>query len=151
MSEHLLVPAKSGLRDFRKVWGQLFLVSVATRVSVTFLVLPVLAWLLRLFMSTTGRGALRDEEILNFALSVPGLIAILLVGGFWIGAAFAEQAALMTIGFGAADGRRVSWFAALRDFASRWHAILPLGSQLLVRCLGIVAPFAVALWLVFSR
>ncbi len=151
MSDHPIGSAKSGLRDFGRIWGQLFLVSVATRVAITFLVLPVLAWLLRLFMSTTGRGALRDEEILDFALSVPGAIAILLVGGFWIGAAFAEQAALMTVGFGAADGRRVGWFAALRFVASKWHAILPLGSQLLARTLLITAPFGLASWLVFSR
>ncbi|NKB42588.1 MAG: AMP-binding protein, partial [Ilumatobacter sp.] len=31
-----------------------------------------------------------------------------------IGAGFAEQAALMTVGYGAAEGRRVSWFSALR-------------------------------------
>ncbi len=151
MSGHFLAPAKSGLRDFGKIWGQMLLVSAATRIAVTFLVLPVLAWLLRLFMSTTGRGALRDEEILSFALSVPGMVAILLVGGFWIGAAFVEQSALMTIGFGAADGRRVSWFSALRFVASKWHSILPLGSQLLGRTLLITAPFAVAAWLVFSR
>ena len=151
MSDHFLAPARSGLRDFGKIWGQMLLVSLATRVAVTFLVLPVLAWLLRLFMSSTGRGALRDEEILNFALSVPGAIAILLVGGFWIGAAFVEQSALMTIGFGAADGRRVSWFSALRFVASKWHSIFPLGSQLLGRVLVIVTPFGVAAWLVFSR
>ena len=132
---------KAGLRDLRRVGGQLLLVTVATRLAVTFLLLPLLAGALRLIMAMRGKSALSDAEIANFFASPLGISTLVVVGGFWVGAAFVEQAALMTVGYAAVEGRRVGWFSALRYVGSKIPVILPLGSHLLGRALLIAAPF----------
>ena len=147
----MLQPIKSGFHDFKATWAQLLLVGFATRTALAVAIFPGIALLLRFLLSTTGRGVLRDEEILDFFLTLPGFVTLLLIGGFWIGAALIEQAALMTIGLGASDSRRVYWFKALQLVASRLHAILMLGSHLLARALIIAVPFVITAFVIYKK
>ena len=94
---------------------------VVTRISVTVLIMPLLAFVLRLFLFKQDRPVLSDTEIAAFVFTPIGLIALLIVGGFSIGVALVEQAGLMTIGFAAVVGRRLNWFASLVLFGSRPH------------------------------
>ena len=135
-----LQPGLSAFRDFRRTWPQLLLVTLATRVAVTFLLLPGLALLLRFFLSRQGRAVLSDQEILFFFLTPIGALALVVVGGIWIGIALIEQAGLMIVGFGAAEDRRITWFGALRYVFHESPRILLLGSHLLVRAMLIVGP-----------
>lgn len=126
--------------DFRRSWPHLLLVSLATRAAVALLLLPALALLLRLFLMRQGRAALSDQEILFFFLSPVGMLAVVIVGGIWIGVSLLEQAGLMVVGFGAAENRRVSWFGALRYVLGEISRILRLGSVLLVGITLLAAP-----------
>jgi glycerophosphoryl diester phosphodiesterase len=128
------------LVDFRRSWPQLLLVTLATRVAVVVVLLPGVALLLRLFLSGQDRAVLSDEEILFFFLSPVGIVALVVVGGVWIGISLIEQAGLMVVGFGAAEDRRVTWFGALRYVLLELHRILRLGVQLLARGLVLAAP-----------
>jgi glycerophosphoryl diester phosphodiesterase len=128
------------LRDFRRTWPQLLLVTLVTRIAVTLIMLPGLALLLRFFISRQGRTVLSDQEILFFFLTPTGVVALVLVGGIGIGISLIEQAGLMVVGFGAAEDRRVTWFGALRYVFRELRRILPLGSHLLVRATLVVAP-----------
>ena len=140
MSHYDLKPGLSALTDFRRTWPQLFLVSLATRVAVTLFLLPGLALVLRLALSRQGRAALSDEEIVFFFLSPVGIVTLVVVGGAWIGIALIEQAGLMTIGFGAAENRRITWYMALRYVVGKSVDILLLGGHLLVRAVALAMP-----------
>ncbi len=130
------------LRDFRRTWPQLFLVTLVTRIAVTLVMLPGLALLLRFFISRHGRTVLSDQEILFFFFTPRGVVALVLVGGIWIGISLIEQAGLMVVGFGAAEDRRVTWFGALKYVFRELPRILRLGSHLLVRATLLVGPIA---------
>ena len=135
-----LQPGLSAFRDFRRTWPQLLLVTLATRVAVTFLLLPGLVLLLRFFLSRQGRAVLSDQEILFFFLTPIGALALVVVGGIWIGIALIEQAGLMVVGYGAAEDRRITWYSALRYVFRESPRILLLGSHLLVRAALLVGP-----------
>jgi glycerophosphoryl diester phosphodiesterase len=133
MARKEFLPGILAGRDFRRTWPQLLLVTLATRIAVTLLMLPGLALLLRFFLSRQDRAALSDQEILLFLLSPTGAVALVVVGGIWLGIALLEQAGLMVVGFGAAEERRVTWFSALRYVFRESPRILRLGSNLLAR------------------
>ena len=130
--------AKSPLRQ--SLW-QILCFALANRVLVAVVLFPSLALILRLFKIGRERTALSDQEILFFFLSPGGLVALILVGGFALGIAFAEQAGMMAIGYGACEGRRVTWLVALRWVVKKLPKILPLGSHLLGRALLLATPF----------
>lgn len=140
MSRPGLSPGAGALGDFRRAWPHLFLLSLVTRVAVAVLLLPALALVLRLALASRGRAALSDQEILFFFLSPIGIATLCGLGGAWIGVSLIEQAGLMTIGFGAADGRRVTWLGSLRHVARRFFRVLRLGVQIVVRLLALAAP-----------
>ena len=49
------------VRDFRRTWPQLLLVTLATRIAVTLLLLPGVALLLRFFIGRQARAVLSDQ------------------------------------------------------------------------------------------
>ena len=130
------------LRDFRRTWPQLLIVTLVTRIAVVLLLMPGLALLFRFFLSRADRSVLSDQEILFFFLTPWGVVALVLVGGIVIGISLIEQAGLMVVGFGAAENRRVTWFGSLRNVFRELPRILPLGSHLLVRAILLVGPIA---------
>lgn len=139
MAQNRLLPGSLALRDFRRTWPQLLLVTVATRMAVILLMLPGAALLLRFLIAQQGRAALSDQEILFFLLTPRGFVALVVVGGILVGISLLEQAGLMTVGFGAAEERRVTWFGALRYVFWELPAIR-LGLHLLVRVLALGGP-----------
>jgi glycerophosphoryl diester phosphodiesterase len=139
------------ISDFRRSWGQLLLIGVVTRLAATCLLLPVLALVILLFMADRGETVISNAEIFGLFLTPPGIAVPIAFVALWVCLAFFEQAALMTIGYGAIEGRRLSWMAALGYMGSKLRAILTLGCHLLVRVLLLVAPFLLAAALVFGR
>lgn len=130
----------SALEDFKRIWGQLLLFAIATRLAVSLVLVPGLAFLLRLFISSRSGGALSDTEIASFLLSPIGLVTLVVLGGFAIGVAFVEQSGLMAIGRAASEHTRLGWSGALRFVFARLPRILPLGSHLLARALAVSSP-----------
>ena len=68
----------------------------------------------------------------------------MIVGAVLLGVWFAEQGVLMLIGFGAVEGRRVTWLDAVR-YVYRYAARLvrPAG-HIIARLLLVAAPFLAA-------
>jgi len=140
MSAFSWEPGHKSLTDFRRTWPQLLLVSLALRLAIAAILLPSLAFLLRFFVSRTGRAVLSDQEILFFFLTPTGIAALITVGGALIGIGLVEQAGLMTIGLGATQDRHVAWLDALRYVGRRLPLVLLLGAQILLRVLVYVVP-----------
>ncbi len=105
---------RGALTDFRRTWPQLVLTDLLAKILAVVAVAPLVSLLLKLFLMTTDDGVLADADIAAFALHPIGLTAIVIVGAVLLGVWFAEQGVLMLIGFGAVEGRRVTWLDAVR-------------------------------------
>lgn len=136
-----LRPATAGGTDLGRSWGQVLCYALVMRLVIGVLAIPGLALLLRLSLAGGERAALSDQEILFFFLKPVGFVALVLVGGFWIGVALLEQSGMMLIGYGATEGRRVTWWVALRGVIRKLPVILLLGIHALLRILVLVLPF----------
>ncbi len=143
------------LTDFVALWRDIVPVGFLYHALSLVLLVPAVAGLLRLFVSWSGEDVLTDLDILFFALSVPGVLAVVLVGGVSLAVVAMELACIMAIALGAAAGRRVRVVAALAFALRRAVPIAGLtvrmvGSLLLLNIPFLAAAGAVALWL-FSR
>ena len=129
------------LADLRLHFGQFCHLAIFTRLVFVSLVLPVLAIVLRLWMAIRGESAIGDAEIWEFFTSFPGVLApcFALVAGLLL--LFVEQAVLMTMVYGAIDGRRIGWVAALGYVARRSGTILHLAAVLIGRLAMLALPF----------
>lgn len=77
------------------------------------LLAPVAALVLNWLVSISGGVVITNEAILEFMLSLPGLLFVLLALTFMLASFYAEQAGLMQIASGASRGRLVGWADAL--------------------------------------
>ena len=135
---------RGALTDFRRSWPQLVLTDLLAKVLTIVVVTPLVGLLVKLFLLTTSDGVLADAEIAAFALHPIGLAAALIVGAVSLGIWFAEGGALMVIGFGAAEDRRVTWLDAARYLLPRVPQLVRLGGQIVARLLLLAAPFLAA-------
>lgn len=84
------------------------------------LLAPVAAFVLNQLILGSGGVTITNDAIARFALSVPGLIFVLLTVTFTLTSVYAEQAGLMHIASGASRGRPAGWVDAL---ATAIHAL----------------------------
>ncbi|MEE9132377.1 MAG: glycerophosphoryl diester phosphodiesterase membrane domain-containing protein, partial [Gemmatimonadota bacterium] len=135
---------RGALTDFRRTWPQLVLTDLLAKILSVVAVTPLVSLLLKLFLMTTDDGVLADADIAAFALHPIGLTAIVIVGAVLLGVWFAEQGVLMLIGFGAVEGRRVTWLDAVR-YVYRYAArLVRLAGHIIARLLLVAAPFLAA-------
>ncbi len=135
--------------DFRRTWPQLAVTDLLAKVVGFVLLTPMAGILLGLLVSWRGGGVVTDEDILFFFLRPLGIATLLLAGAIFAGIAFAEQAGLMTIVFGARHERSITYFEALRHVVKRAGSIFNLAGQMVARLLLYAAPFLVAGGLVY--
>ncbi len=132
------------LRDFRRTWPQLILTDLVVRVAAVVVLAPAVGLLVRLFLTTTATGVVADAAIVNFLFHPIGIAALLTVGAVSLGLLFAETGALMVIGFGAVEDRRVTWLDALRYALRRVAVFVHVAWFAVGRLLLIVLPFLAA-------
>jgi len=135
--------------DFRRTWPQLAVTDLLAKVVGFVLLTPMAGILLGLLVSWRGGGVVTDEDILFFFLRPLGIATLLLAGAIFAGIAFAEQAGLMTIVFGARHERSITYLEALRHVVKRAGSIFNLAGQMVARLLLYAAPFLVAGGLVY--
>ncbi len=135
---------RGALTDFRRTWPQLLLTDLLARTLAVVVVTPIVGLLLKLFLMTADDGVLADTDIAAFALHPIGLTAIVIVGAVSLGVWFAEQGVLMTIGFGAAEDRRVTWLDGVRYVFRHGAQLVRLAANIITRLLVIAAPFLAA-------
>ena len=105
------------------------------------IVAPVAACILRFFLSRTGRASVGNFEIAEFALSVPGIIAMLLLGSLALAVFWLEQAGLMLV-LAAPAEKCVGWWDAAISIARRSPRLAGLGLRQFAVYLMIVGPAA---------
>ena len=136
-------------RDFRRTWPQLLLTDFLARAAGFVVLTGLAAASLRLLLLGTGEVALSDEEILFSLLRPRGLLVLLVAATVWAAILFVEQASLMVLGFGSTENRALTYYDALRYSARHAVAITRLAARMIVRALGLSAPFVGAAALVY--
>jgi glycerophosphoryl diester phosphodiesterase len=138
------------LRDFRRTWVQLVLADLMARVLGVVVLTPVVGLLLKVFLTTTATGVVTDAAIASFLLHPTGLAALIVVGAVSLGILLAETGQLMSIGFGAIEGRRVTWLDALKYAFGRIADLVRLAGLAATRLLPIVLPFLAAIGVLYG-
>jgi glycerophosphoryl diester phosphodiesterase len=137
-------------RPVLRVWRELVATDIVYKAIAFALLTPLITALGRLLIRRTGRTAIADVDIaLFFFTTRTGLLSLVLVGALAIAVTALEQACLMTIVLAALKGRRPRVRDALAHGAARAFGILRLTANIVVRVLGIVAPFAAVIALIY--
>ena len=131
---------RAGLATARRVWLQLAATDLATRIAATLLLAPLVALVVRFAVRGSG-GVLTDQDIAWFLLSPLGAVTLLVVGAGAALAGLVGQAALMVVGAGDVESRRVTWLEGVRHAIRRLPSIFEMALRQLVVILLIAAPF----------
>jgi len=145
---------RSAISDFRRTWPQLLIASVLS-VTITIVVAtPLVGLLLKLFLLYTEDNVLTDGDIVAFFLHPLGLVALVILGALSLGVYLSLQGVLMVIGFGAVEGRRVTYLDALWYVARRMSRFGRLAGRVTGTVLLVALPFLAAVggvYLLFLR
>jgi len=137
------------LYDFRRAWSQLIITDLIYKVIAFALLTPLVGFSLRLFISTSGKAVLADQDILFFLLSPVGLVALVVISSIILGMMALEQACLMAIGGALTQNARIGVLEILWSSTRHAGSILHLMIRIVTRVLFIAAPFLAAAGLVY--
>jgi glycerophosphoryl diester phosphodiesterase len=135
--------ARTG-KDLWHCLPQLLIFDILFKILAFVLLSPLLAGLFRVMIGASGSRAIGNTDILLFLLSPLGLATLVLVVPAGFAVVFLELAGLMAIGMGAASGRFVGWYAALRFAFGRFSRIVGLSMFWLLLAAVSLLPFAAA-------
>ena len=139
----------SALDELRRGWRELLAAALFYQVVALTLLTPLLTLALRALVSLSGSAVLADQDILRFALSPVGILALAAAAAAHIAVLAIDEACLMGIGFGAIRKTRVGFVSAVVWGAARFAPILAVTARLVVRVLRLCAPFLAAAALVY--
>lgn len=132
---------KTSLHRLRLDWQQVFTTHLAYTVLGFVIFAPLFGLLGRLLLKFSDKPALADQDIAWFLLSPSGMVALVLLTALLITIAGFEQATLMTLGAGKAQGVHLGTVNALRFTAAYAHLIFSFALRLVVRVLLLTLPF----------
>jgi len=132
---------KTSLHRLRLDWQQVFTTHLAYTVLGFVIFAPLFGLLGRLLLKLSDKPALADQDIVWFLLSPSGMVALVLLTALLITIAGFEQATLMTLGAGKAQGVHLGTVNALRFTAAYAHLIFSFALRLVVRVLLLTLPF----------
>jgi len=124
-------------------------IHLAVAALVFAILTPAFSLLLRLAVRLSGSAALSDTDILRFALSPGGFIALLILGSVFSIIVFLEHAALLVIAGSIDTRQKISTLQALWFLAGRFARLFRLALLVLLRVLLNLTPFVVLLGLVY--
>ena len=105
------------------------------------IVTPIATWLVTRLISTSGQLSLSNDQILSFALSPVGLLALLFASTVTFTLGFAEQSGIVVMGTRALSGERISFLEGGWYIRKRLLSILGLAALLALLYGVALAPF----------
>lgn len=105
---------------------------------------PLVGLVSRLLLSLSGSSVLTDQDILYFALSLPGAASFILIAILLVFIAVFEQACLMTIAGAVQGHRQMTVLGALQRNLGQAPGILAFSFRLVVRLVLLILPFLAA-------
>ena len=112
--EHISIWRES-LQRLLQDWQQVFTLHLAYTTLGIILFTPLVALIGRLLLGLSDQPALADQDIAWFLLSPAGIAALVFLAGLTIAIIGFEQASLMTMGAGHAQGSHIGTYSALRS------------------------------------
>jgi len=140
--------------DFRLAWRGLILTDLVCKAVVFVVLFPLVSLLFRLTLAASGIEIITDQDILIFLLGPVGWITFILVSSVFIAILALEQAALIMVIAGAAQGRRIRVHTVLAHTRRLAWPILQIAARVLTFGLVTAAPFLLAMgavYLIFLR
>ena len=135
---------RESLQRLLQDWQQVFTLHLAYTALGIILFTPLVALISRLLLGLSDQPALADQDIAWFLLSPAGIAALVFLAGLTIAIIGFEQASLMTMGTGHAQGSHIGTSSALRFTALRAYSIFVFAVRLVVRVLLLTLPFVAA-------
>ena len=135
---------RESLQRLLQDWQQVFTLHLAYTTLGIILFTPLVALIGRLLLGLSDQPALADQDIAWFLFSPAGIAALVFLAGLTIAIIGFEQASLMTMGAGHAQGSHIGTYAALRFTALRAYSIFVFAIRLVVRVLLLTLPFVAA-------
>ena len=135
---------RESLQRLLQDWQQVFTLHFAYTALGIILFTPLVALISRLLLGLSDQPALADQDIAWFLLSPAGIAALVFLAGLTIAIVGFEQASLMTMGAGHAQGLHIGTLTALRFTALRAYSIFVFAVRLVVRVLLLTLPFVAA-------
>ena len=135
---------RESLQRLLQDWQQVFTLHLAYTALGIILFTPLVALISRLLLGLSDQPALADQDIAWFLLSPAGIAALVFLAGLTIAIIGFEQASLMTMGAGHAQGSHIGTSSALRFTALRAYSIFVFAVRLVVRVLLLTLPFVAA-------
>jgi glycerophosphoryl diester phosphodiesterase len=146
----------TAVRRFLGAWRLYAAADLAYRAAAFVVLTPLATLLLRFLMWRSGRDVVADTDILAFFVtSRPGFLALILWSSVALAINALGQASLMTVGIGSfgLPGRGSGTSMRVRDAipyaAAHAVPILRLTFNIVIRLIGLAAPFLLALGLVY--
>jgi len=137
------------LRDFRKSWRPLLAIHILYTLLAVAILTPLITLSIHLLVELSGEAALSDQDILFFALTPMGFMAMIGGAALVVTATALEFAALMPLAYGAVYGHSISYGRALLFAIRRGGAALQLVARGLGRLLLYMLPFLGAIALIY--
>jgi glycerophosphoryl diester phosphodiesterase len=132
-------------RDFRFALSELAVYEALMKLIGLAVFAPLSAWLFAAMLRASGRLAISNTEILDFALSPIGLATLLVLAAVAIAIGFAEQSGLLLIAAGAQVDRPVSAMAALAAMVHGLPRFLLLALSQVAVYAVVLAPFLIGI------
>ncbi len=123
---------------------QVFITHVIYSALGVIALFPVTGMIGRLFLSLSGEAALADQDILLFAMTPLGIVAIVMLCALLVFIIAFEQASLMAIGVSIQQGRAITVLSALNHGMSKAPQIFEFALRLVLRLMLLVLPFLAA-------
>lgn len=131
---------------FRRLWWPLLATDILAKALVLGVLAPVVALVLRLFLSAGGGGGVvADHEIAYFLLSPLGVLTVAVVGGLILLVTFVEHAALVCVALLGSTGDTVRPMDALALVVRRLRELFVLGLRIFGGVALLALPFLLVL------
>jgi len=138
------------LKNFSKSWKQLLATHVLYTLLAVAILTPLITISINLLVELSGNAALSDQDILFFALSPVGFIAMVLAIALIVTAVALEYAALMTVAYTAIYGQTITYGRALAFAMRRGLTVIKLSARMLGRLLLYMFPFLGMIALIYA-
>jgi glycerophosphoryl diester phosphodiesterase len=133
--------ARGVFGDFIRSLPQLVGYEALFKILAVALLTPLSAWLLSALISSSGRVAVSNEDILAFILSPIGVLTVIAMGTVSVAIILAEQAGLLLIGANRLSDRTLHTMAALLQMSRKAGFLARLALLQVVGYLLCLAPF----------
>ncbi len=137
------------LESFRLNWKSFLAIHIAVNIFSFVVLTPLATLLIGWLILASGQTALKDEDILLFALSPSGSLVMLLVAALYTTVVIFQQATMITVSYKLTSGQPISLANAGRYMLGRIWPLFQLALHMIARTVLITAPFLAVSTLIF--